>query len=60
MGPATKKKAVDPVLAAVHAAPFDDRPVTEEERAMLAEARSIDDFVSAAEVTAAIERRSKE
>ncbi len=60
MGPATKKKPVDPVLAAVDAAPFDHRPVTEEERDMLAEARATDDFVSAADVTAAIERRSEE
>ena len=61
MGPATKVKAVDPVLAAVGAAPFDDRPVTDEERALLAEARATDDdFVDGAEVTAAIANRSKE
>lgn len=60
MGPATKAKAVDPVLAAVDAAPFDDRPVTDEERALLAEARATDDFVDGADVTAAIAKRAKE
>ena len=59
MGPATKTKPVDPVLAAIDAAPWDERPVTEEERAALAEARATDDFVDGAEVTAAIARRSK-
>ena len=60
VGPATKTKSVDPVLAAIDAAPRDERPVTDDERAPLAEARATDDFVDGAEVTAAIARRSKE
>jgi hypothetical protein len=59
MGPATKTKPVDPLLAGIDAAPWDERAVTDEERAALAEARAIDDFVDGAEVTAAIARRSK-
>ena len=59
MGPATKTNPVDPMLAAIDAAPWDERPVTDEERAALAEARATDDFVDGAEVTAAIARRSK-
>jgi hypothetical protein len=59
MGPATKTKPVDSVLAAIDAAPWDERPVTDEERAALAEARATDDFVDGAEVIAAITRRSK-
>lgn len=59
MGPATKQKALDPVLAALDAAPWDERPATEEEIAALAEARSADDFLDGSEVTAAIARRSK-
>jgi hypothetical protein len=59
MGPATKAKPVDPVLAAIDAAPWDERPVTDEESATLAEARATDEFVDGTEVTAAIARRSK-
>jgi len=58
VGPATKTKPVDPVLAAIDTAPWDERPVTDEERAALAEARATDDFVDGGEVTAAITRRS--